>query len=425
MTNRFARRVADLKASEIREILKLTQNPEVISFAGGLPAPETFPVAAVADAAARVLASHGAVALQYATTEGHRPLREWLARFMTQRRGAWVSPDEILITNGSQQGLDLVGKALLDEGDAVLCESPTYVGALNALQVFQPRFVPVPTDDDGMLPEGLDRLLGETERAKMVYAIPDFQNPSGRCWSRERRERVVAVAARHGVPVVEDAPYSELRFAGEPLPSLKSFDQRGTVIHLGTFSKILSPGLRLAWIVAPGWFAKPLNILKSSADLHTSTFTQMVAAEHLAGADLDTHLARIRELYRQRRDVMVQALEREMPAEVRFTRPEGGLFLWVELPARLDARELLPCALARNVAFVPGGSFWARGGGDHTLRLNYSNMPPERIEEGVRRLGEVVREALANADSPGAASARAARRVAAAAARSGRAVPPV
>jgi 2-aminoadipate transaminase len=390
----FARRMSGMKASEIRELLKVTQRPEVISLAGGLPAPEFFPVEEMKAVTARLLDEAGRQAMQYSTTEGHPPLRRWIAERMNARLGTRRRPDEILITCASQQGLDLTGKVFLDEGDEVLCEGPTYLGAISAFRAYQVRFVEVPTDDEGMVVPELERLLDRCTRAKLVYVVPDFQNPSGRTWSLARRRALIEAARRHRLVVVEDNPYSEVRFEGEHLPAITSLDNDSRVVFLGTFSKIFSPGMRIGWVAAPRPILEKYVLAKQGADLHTSTLAQMMLAAYLESYDLDANLVRVREAYRARRAAMVRALEREMPAGVRFTRPAGGLFLWVELPSGVDARRLLEVCLAHDVAFVPGESFFPNGGHANTLRLNYSNMPEERIEEGVRRLAAALRDLL-------------------------------
>jgi DNA-binding transcriptional MocR family regulator len=382
-----------LKASEIREILKVTQRPEVISFAGGLPAPELFPVKTLAAATQKVFEEDGMRALQYSTTEGHAPLRRKIAERMKTSWNAHVSPDQILITSGSQQGLDLTGKLLFDEGDVALCESPTYLGAISAWNVVRPRWVEVATDDDGMDLAALEEQLRVYPNAKAVYVIPNFQNPSGRTWSLERRKGFMEIVERSGLYVVEDNPYGELRLEGAPIPSLKSFDTKGRVIALGTFSKVFCPGLRIAWIAAENPVYEKLVILKQGADLQTSTLGQLQVNRYLEENDLDADIARIIPVYRERRDAMLAALDSEMPEGVVYTRPSGGLFLWMTLPDKLSARTLLDECVRRNVAFVPGGAFYPNGGHENTLRLNYSNMPIERIREGVRRLaGALVKE---------------------------------
>ncbi|MFH1845424.1 MAG: PLP-dependent aminotransferase family protein [bacterium] len=398
MTIKLARRMQEMQASEIREILKVTQEPDVFSFAGGLPAPELFPVTELRQAAMDVLGDEGWRALQYSTTEGFPELRHWIVERMNRRRGMDVRPvdcsditvDEILITSGSQQGLDLVGKLLLDEGDQVLCESPTYLGAISAFKVFRPQFVEVPTDDDGMLTDELERRLVQGRRVKCIYTIPDFQNPSGRAWSLQRRREFMELAIYYNVSVIEDSPYAELRFDGESLPSLKSLDGENLVIFLGTFSKILCPGLRLAWLAADPELVKKCVLIKQGTDLHTSSFTQLQVLALLERYDLEAALERIRDVYRERRDLMLQTMDRTFPPSVRYTRPEGGMFLWVELPAGGDARDLLIRCLAQKIAFVPGGSFFPNGGRENCFRLNFSNLQPERIEEGIERLAGIV-----------------------------------
>jgi 2-aminoadipate transaminase len=371
----------DLRASDIREILKVTQQPEVISFAGGLPASELLP------AARDVLANDGVRALQYAPTEGMQVLRELIANRLRKLWALRHSTDEVLVVSGSQQALDLTGKVFLDEGDVVLCERPTYLGAISAFRAYRPRFVEVPTDDDGMVPAELESRLRSLDRVKLIYVVPDFQNPSGRRWSLERRRDLAELAARFGVPVIEDAPYAELCYDGSPVAS---FDEAGLVILLGTFSKILSPGLRLGWVVADSEILQRYVLVKQGVDLHTSSLTQLLAAHFMLENDLETHIARLRDVYRGRRDAMLAALEEHFPKEVNFTRPAGGLFLWVELPEGMNARWLLERALEERVAFVPGEAFFPGGGHENTLRLNFSAMPEERITEGIRRLDRVL-----------------------------------
>lgn len=399
MPVRFANRMGSLKASDIRELLKLTARPSVISFAGGLPAPELFPVADLAKAAAKTLAEEGQKALQYSTTEGHPPLRKWIAERMNSLGGSRFGADEILITSGSQQGLDLVGKLLLDEGDEILCESPTYLGAVSAWNVFQARWVEVPTDDDGMDLAALEKRLDGCRNPKVIYVVPNFQNPSGRTWSVERRRGLVEIASRRDIPIVEDNPYGELRFEGESLPMVASFDTRGLVVVLGTFSKTLCPGMRMAWVAAePGILGK-LVILKQGADLHSATFDQMVLSTYLESCDIDANVRKLIAAYRSRREAMVAALKREMPEGVTFSHPQGGLFLWLTLPPSINARELLVRCLERDVAFVPGDSFFPNGGKHNNARLNFSCMPEAKIEEGVRRLGQALRDMMAQSEA--------------------------
>jgi len=392
MSVRFASRMEVMRASDIRELLKVTARPEVISFGGGLPAPESFPVAELKAAAAEVLDTKGAAALQYSTTEGHRGLREIIARRMNAALGTKVEASGILVTHGSQQALDLTGKVFLDEGDEVLCESPTYLAAINALLAFRPRFVEVPTDDEGMLPDELERRLDRCTRAKLVYVIPNFQNPSGRTWSLERRVALARTAARRGLVVIEDDPYGQLCYEGETPPALLALADGAPVVYLSTFSKVFCPGMRIGWLAAPPAIYEKYVLVKQGADLQTSTFSQALLHAYLERHDLDAAIRRIRALYGHRRDVMLRAMEREFPAGVTWTRPRGGLFLWVTLPEGLSARDVLPRCLERDVAFVPGGSCFPNGGHENTLRLNFSNQPDERIEEGIARMGAVLRQ---------------------------------
>jgi len=388
----FADRMKELRASDIREILKVTQRPEVISFAGGLPASELLPAAEMAELAHDLLLTDGVRALQYAPTEGLGVLRQLISDRLRDRFGLDRSADKVLVVSGSQQALDLTGKIFVNEDDVVLCESPTYLGAINALRAYRPRFVEVPTDDDGMDPAELERRLATVDRIKLIYVVPDFQNPSGRRWSVERRRTLVELATRFRVPVIEDAPYAELCFEGHALPSVASFDTEGLVVFLGTFSKILSPGLRLGWVSADREILQRFVLVKQGVDLHTSSLTQLLAARFMLERDLEGHITRLRAVYRGRRDAMLAALDTHMPAGVSYTRPAGGFFLWLELPSHLDARKLLDRSLVENVAFVPGSAFFPEGGHDNTLRLNFTAMSEDRITEGVRRLSRVLSE---------------------------------
>ncbi|GAA4716202.1 PLP-dependent aminotransferase family protein [Brevibacillus fulvus] len=393
MAVRYANRMNSLKASEIREILKVTEKPEVISFAGGLPAPELFPVEEMREVASLVLAESGRQALQYATTEGFGPLRQKLADRMNRKLQTNVTADDILITSGSQQGLDFTGKVFLDEGDIVLCESPSYLGAINAFKAYGPKFVEVPTDDEGLISSELKEIL-EKVQPKCIYVIPDFQNPTGRSWTLKRRQEFMEIINHYEIPVIEDNPYGELNFEGEILPSLKSMDTKGLVIFLGTFSKIFCPGYRIGWVAASQEILEKYIMIKQSADLHTSSISQREIDKYLELYDIDENIAKIKEVYRKRRDLMLAEMEKEFPDNVKFTYPKGGLFTWVELPAHVDAREVLLKCVENNVAFVPGGSFYPNGGNENTFRLNYSNMQEDKIVEGIQRLGKILREVL-------------------------------
>ncbi len=403
---RFAQRTQRMRSSAVRELLKLTEQPDIISFAGGLPAPETFPVERFVEASNRVMSQFGAQALQYSTTEGYLPLRELIARH-ANRYSMHIEPDNVLITSGSQQALDLIGKVFINGGDHILMESPTYLGALQAWNAYGAEYVAAETDQDGYLMESVERQM--RTGPKFVYALPNFQNPSGVTLSLDRRHRLIEIADHYGVPILEDDPYGQLRYEGEHLPSLVAMDSAfratngaqysGNLIYLSTFSKTLSPGIRLGWIVAPAEVIRKLVQAKQGTDLHTGTLTQMVAYEVAAGGFLDEHVKIIRAIYRERRDAMLQAMAAHFPPGVRWTHPQGGLFLWLTLPDWMDATELLRLAVERKVALVPGQSFFADGSGLNTARLNFSNAPPDRIAEGIRRLGRVIEAMIARRHS--------------------------
>ena len=393
MTLNYAKRMDNIKASEIRELLKLTQRPEVISFAGGLPAPELFPVEELKKVTAKVLEENGTAALQYGPTEGYGPLREQIAKRM-EKVHVNITPDDILVTSGSQQGLDFAAKIFINPGDIIICESPSYLGAINAFKAYEPKFVEIDTDDEGMIMEDLEEALKNNDNVRFIYVIPDFQNPSGKTWSVERRKKLVELANKYNVAILEDNPYGELRFEGEILPAVKHYDTEGRVIFLGTFSKIFCPGLRLGWVVADGEVLNKFVMVKQGADLQSSTISQMEVAKFLETYDIEEHIEKIKVVYKKRRDLMMKTMEEEFPEEVTFTYPEGGLFTWVVLPEHMNAREIAVKALEENVAFVPGGSFFPNGGHENTFRMNYSNMDEERIVEGVKRLGKVLKEMM-------------------------------
>jgi len=388
-------------SSAIRELLKLTELPDIISFAGGLPAPDVFPYEAFTEACNRVLRDSGQLALQYGTTEGYRPLRELIMRH-TARYGIEVTPENVLITSGSQQALDLLGKILINPGDRILVESPTYLGAIQAWAAYGAEYVTVPMDEYGMVTDALEDAL--RSGPKFIYVLPNFQNPMGVTLSLERRYKLLELADRYGVPIVEDDPYGQLRYEGEHLPSLVVLDSqnraqgepcyRGNVIYLSTFSKILSPGLRLAWVIAPPEVIRKLVQAKQGADLHTSTFNQLVAYEVSRGGFIDRHIKLIIEVYGERRDIMLGAMDAYFPPGVDWTHPQGGLFLWGTLPENLNAADVLKAAVEQKVAFVPGAPFYPTGGGHNTMRINFSNATPEKIREGIARLGQVLYEKI-------------------------------
>ena len=400
--HRYAQRTKSAKSSIIRELLKLTQRPEVISFAGGLPAPEVFPVARFQEACHRVLQTQASTALQYGPTEGYRPLRELIVAHMA-RYGVLAGVDNVLITAGSQQALDLIAKLLINRGDRILVECPTYVGALQAFDLMGAEYVTVPIDVNGLQTCEMEQAL--RSGPKFMYILPNFQNPGGVTLSRERRDQLVSLSDKYGIPIIEDDPYGQLRYEGEHVTPLVVLDRinvarddgykLGNVIYLSTFSKVLAPGLRVAWIVAPPDVIARLSQIKQSTDLHTSSFTQMVVYEAARDGFIDEHVKLIRKVYKQRRDAMLEALHDFFPSEVSWTRPEGGLFLWVTMPPGIDTRRLLDAALRQDVAFVPGDAFYPAGGdaGSH-MRLNFSNAQPEMIREGIRRLSIAVAHEL-------------------------------
>jgi 2-aminoadipate transaminase len=383
-----AHRAQRMNPSIIREILKVTERPGIISLAGGLPSPDTFPVEAMREAAERVLREAPREALQYASSEGHGPLREWVAEQLNAQ-GLRVEASQVLITSGSQQGLDLVGKILIDAGSRVAVESPTYLGALQAFTPYEPEFVSVACDDDGPLPEGLDQAKG----ARFLYALPNFQNPSGRCMSAARRDALMDKAQALGLPVVEDNPYGDLWFDAPPPAPLASRWHDGTV-YLGSFSKVLAPGLRLGYLVAPKPLFPKLLQAKQAADLHTPSFNQRVVYEVIRDGFLRDHVPTIQARYKAQRDAMRVALEQHMPRGCHWNVPVGGMFFWVELPAGVDALALLPQAVERGMAFVPGAAFYADHPRANTLRLSFVTVPPDRIAQGVALLAQALKALL-------------------------------
>lgn len=392
MPIQLARRMSNVQASAIREILKVTERPDVLSFAGGLPAPEAFPVEAMARAHAEVLAKDGAAALQYGPTEGHMPLRAWVAARMTLR-GLPAAAEQVLITAGSQQGLDLVGKTLIDPGDLVVVEAPSYLAALQSFATYEARFAVVGSDEDGMRVDELETLL-QHARVKLIYVVPTFQNPRGTTLSLERRHKLVELAREHNVTILEDDPYAELRYRGTPLPPLAGLDPRAPVIHLGSFSKTLAPGLRLGYAISDDRMIRALVIAKQAADLHSGQLVQTATARMLATFDYEAHLGKLRALYGERLSAMLSACARSLPRGTTWTEPDGGLFVWATLPAGFDAQELLRQAMLDRVAFVPGAPFYPRDPDRATLRLNFSNRPPELISEGMARLGNCLQRML-------------------------------
>jgi 2-aminoadipate transaminase len=390
-----ARRSARMNPSIIREILKLTEQPGVLSMAGGLPSADTFPVQAIRAACDKVLRDTPREALQYAASEGYAPLREWVAQHLVAQ-GLTVKPEQVLITTGSQQGLDLAGKVLIDAGTPVAVETPTYLGALQAFAPYEPQFVSLDGDDDGPLPESFRTLAQRAPGARFAYLLPNFQNPTGRVIPRARREALVQAARAGGVPLVEDNPYGDLWFDEAPPPAMASWWPEGSV-YLGSFSKVLTPGFRLGYIVAPTELMPKLLQAKQASDLHTPSFNQRVVHEVVRNGFLDQHVPTIRARYRAQRDAMEAALRRHMPAGTTWRAPRGGMFFWLRLAEGLDALQLLEHAVAAGVAFVPGAPFYAHTPDLRAMRLSFVTLSPADIDAGVAALGRVLHEALSAA----------------------------
>jgi 2-aminoadipate transaminase len=390
---KFAERTAHLRASTIREMLKVTQQPDVISFGGGLPAPELFPTREIAECTAEVMDEYGAAALQYGVTEGIPEMRSWVADRLSQRLDKIFDPSEILIVNGSQQGLDLIGKVFLDPGDHVVLENPSYLGAIQAFDAYQARYLTVDTDDDGILPASLERVLDRADPfPKFLYLVPNFQNPTGRTLAGDRRETLVRLCERYDLPIIEDDPYGELRFEGEDLPSLISLAKTACVLYLGTGSKIMAPGLRVAWLAIPDHEVRDkIALAKQGTDLQTGSLAQYVFHRYANKRHaFEAHVERIVETYAHRRDVMVTSLAEMMPPGVRYNRPDGGMFLWVSTNG-VDTEELLKVSAEQKVVFVPGVSFYPGRDVHDGMRLNFSNASEAKIQEGILRLAAAVR----------------------------------
>ncbi|QUH23877.1 PLP-dependent aminotransferase family protein [Methanobacterium alkalithermotolerans] len=390
MKYKFADRMSHIPPSFVREILKVTESPEIISFAGGLPHPVSFPVEKIKKASHDVLSRYGKEVLQYSTTEGHLPLREYIAgRYASQ--GLRIDADEILITNGSQQCLDLVGKVFLDKNDRVLLEKPTYLAAIQSFSLYEPIFKSVPLEDDGPDMDYLEDILLQN-KIKLYYAIPNFQNPTGISYSLEKRKKIAGLLSEGDTVLVEDNPYGDIRFRGTDIPPIKSFHEEG--ILFGSFSKIVSPGMRLGWIVAEEEIMEKLVIAKQASDLHSNYFTQRVVCQFLEDNDLKDHISTIKKSYYEQCQLMLSLMDEYFPEGVTYTRPEGGMFLWVTLPSGISSRELFDLALKDKVAFVPGEAFYTGGEVDNTFRLNFSNSNNEKIEEGIKRLARAIKKLM-------------------------------
>jgi len=379
---KFSKRSKNMKPSTVREILKLTQQPDIISFAGGLPSPKLFPIERIQDATNKVLENHGTEALQYSTTEGYSLLREWIASRMPH-----TTVENVQILSGSQQGLDLVGKCLLNAGDTVAVASPTYMGALRAFDAYEVNYASIACDEEGFLPDSLEEVLGQ--KPKLLYVIPNFDNPRGVSTSLERRRLIVELARKYDVPIFEDDPYGQLRFEGEVQPSLYELAPDIT-IYSSTFSKIMVPGIRLAWMITDPVLLEPIVRAKQAADLHTPIFTQYITYEVAKDGYMDKQIAQVQDYYKKQQNYMLTALEKYFPSEVSYTKPEGGMFLWVTMPDGTDSIQMLEQAVKQKVAYVPGEPFHANGGGKNTFRLSYSVATEEQIDSGIARLGKVL-----------------------------------
>lgn len=391
---KFANRIDALKPSDIREVMKMiAANPGTISFAGGLPDPKLFPSEAMREVTDKILKESPGVALQYGLTLGRVSLREKIVGLMA-REGVKATIENIAVTTGSQQAITFSTMLFLNPGDVIITENPSYLGALAAFKPYETSYVGVNGDDEGMLMDELEEVLKNTSNVKMIYVIPNFQNPTGRTWSLERRKKLVEIANKYDLPIIEDNAYGEVRFEGERVPSIKSLDTEGRVVHLGSFSKILSPGLRVGWVCADENVIPKFELLKNGSDLQSAELAQMQVDEYLANNDLDAHLTKINGAYKERRDFMIKSINEEFPKEAKYYYPEGGMFVWVELPSHVNTRELLKRAIEKKVAFVPGGSFYPQNDCESSLRLNFSTMENDKIAEGIKILGELLKEII-------------------------------
>ena len=397
----FAKRINNVPRSFIREILKVTEDPSIISFAGGLPNAKYFPQEAISIATQKVLSEEGNGVLQYSTTEGLPELREYIANRYRTKKGLSVESNEILIVNGSQQALDLIGKVLIDQGDGVIIEKPGYLGAIQAFSLYQPTFRGVPLESDGPDLSVIEQIMNN-ESIKLFYTVPNFQNPSGISYSLEKRKSLASLMEQYSSYLVEDDPYGELRFMGEQSPSMKKFLDNKTIM-LGSFSKTVAPAMRMGWVCAKGELMNRLVIAKQAADLHSNSFSQKVLIRYLSDNNVEDHIKTICKAYGKQRDVMIEMIKKHFPSEISYTQPEGGMFLWVTLPKGISSMEAFDAAILKKVAFVPGFPFYVDGEGENTLRLNYSNSSEDRIAEGIVKLSEVFKELIQKHNTTGKA----------------------
>lgn len=393
----YSENARNMKRSEIRDLLKVTRQPDIISFAGGLPGPETFPVDEIEDIACKVLRAKGAVALQYGPTEGEKPFREEIAKWLRRENSA-IEMENILVTAGSQQGLDIISKVFLDPKDIIIVELPTYIGGLQAFTSYRAKMIGIPQDDHGMrmdlLEKALAKLAKRGKKPKFIYVVPDFQNPSGVTMSLDRRKKLLQLAYQHEIPILEDSPYRDLRYKGNSLPPIHFLDKERQVMVLGTFSKLLCPGLRLAWIMAPVEWMERMVVAKQGMDLCSPPFTQIIVAEYMNRGLLHKQIEKIRRLYGKKLEAMLTALSRYMPKGVEWSKPEGGLFLWVKLPKHMSANALFPKAIENKVAYVVGSAFHCDGKGQNSMRLNFSYSSEQQIDEGIKRLAKMINDTM-------------------------------
>ncbi len=397
LTEFYSKAALNMKRSEIRELLKVTRRPGIISFAGGLPDPRTFPVKDLEEVSCEILREQGDTALQYGPTEGEPPLREALAKWMGYEKDS-IKLENILITAGSQQGLDIISKVFLDPDDIVVMELPSYIGGLQAFNAYRAKMIGVPQDAQGMrmdqLEKVLDNVASRNRKPKFIYVVPDFQNPSGITMTLQRRKKLLQIAYQYDIPIIEDSPYRELRYKGEDVPAIYSLDTQNQVIVLGTFSKLLCPGLRIAWVMAPAEWMDRMVVAKQSMDLCSPSYTQLMVAEYLKRGLLPKQIKKIRKLYSGKLKVMLKTLKQHMPEGVKWSQPDGGLFLWLELPENLSANDLFPKAIENNVAYVVGSAFHCNGKGQNTARLNFSYSTEQQIVEGIQRLAKMFKESM-------------------------------
>lgn len=392
--SRYADRAKAMKASEIRELLKLTQQPDIISFAGGLPSPLSFPTVDIAEVATHVMLTAAEEALQYGTTEGYDRLREYCA-YRSKQEGIDASIDNVVIVSGSQQGLDIVSKVMLNPGDTVIVEAPSYLGGLGAMRMYQPTFTSIKMDDNGLLVNELEEVLKKLDNPpKLLYTVPTFQNPAGVTLPEKRREKLVDLAHEYNFVIMEDNPYGDLRYSGKPVKAVKAFDKEGRVIYLSTFSKIFSPGMRLAWVIGDEEFIRKFVIAKQSTDLCTNAFVQRILYEYCRRDLFNEHIKKIRVMYKEKRDIMLESMEEYFPEGCSWTRPDGGLFLWARVPEIINTRDMVGEAIKERVAYVHGSSFFVDDSGTNTMRLSFSHPANDKIGEGIKRLGRVIEKEI-------------------------------